>query len=48
MAKPWVISDSAKRDIAEILDNVIEYTTHTSTGVRLYEELIEKFNWHAS
>lgn len=44
MAKPWVISDNAKRDIAEILDNVIEYTTHTSTGVRLYEELIEKFN----
>lgn len=33
MAKLWVISDNAKRDIAEILDNVIEYTTHTATSV---------------
>ncbi|KYK72972.1 hypothetical protein SA3033_10650 [Aggregatibacter actinomycetemcomitans serotype d str. SA3033] len=33
MAKLRVISDNAKRDIAEILDNAIEYTTHTVTGV---------------
>lgn len=44
MAKPWIISNNAKRDIAEILDNVIEYTSHTSTGVKLYQEFLEKFD----
>ena len=44
MAKPWVITDKAKRNIAQILDNVIEYTSHTETGTRLYSELVEKFN----
>lgn len=44
MAKPWIISQNAKRNIAEILDNVVEYTSHTSTGAKLYNEFIEKFD----
>lgn len=44
MAKPWITSDNAKRDIAVILDNVIEYTSHTSTGIKLYQDFLEKFD----
>ena len=48
MAKAWLISDEAQQDIDDIIENIVEYTSWTSTGIKLYSELYEKFELIAS
>ena len=48
MAKAWLISDEAQQDIDDIIENNVEYTSWTSTGIKLYSELYEKFELIAS
>lgn len=43
MAKPYLISDEAFASIDEIIQNVVDYTSYTSSGIKLYNELFEKF-----
>lgn len=44
MAKSVIISDDAQENLENIFDNVVEYTSHTSSGVKLMEELYGKFD----
>ncbi len=39
-----IVSADAKNDIREIMQNVIDYTSYTSSGVKLYNEFREKFD----
>lgn len=43
MAKPYFLSNKALADIDEVIQNVVDYTTYTSTGIKGYNELFEKF-----
>lgn len=43
MAKPYFLSNKALADIDEVIQNVVDYTTYTSTGIKRYNELFEKF-----
>lgn len=44
MSKHWVISAEAQNDINDIIENIVEYTGSTSTGIKLYKELFDKFD----
>lgn len=44
MSKNWLISAEAQLDIDDIIENIVDYTGHTSTGIKLYKELFEKFD----
>lgn len=44
MSKNWLISVEAQLDIDDIIENIVDYTGHTSTGIKLYKELFEKFD----
>lgn len=44
MIKPVIISASAQRDLTEIVENVVDYTGHTASGVKLFNEIYEKFD----
>ncbi|MGX2957159.1 type II toxin-antitoxin system RelE/ParE family toxin [Ursidibacter arcticus] len=41
MRKPYIISDQALKDIDEIIENVIEFTSYTASGIKLYNEIFE-------
>lgn len=43
MAKTLRISSRAQNDIEEILASVIEYTGFESSGIRLQEDIYQKF-----
>ncbi|RKR78590.1 type II toxin-antitoxin system RelE/ParE family toxin [Otariodibacter oris] len=43
MAKKIIITRKAQANINEIINGVIEYTGHASSGIKLYKELYEKF-----
>lgn len=43
MVKPYILADEALADIEEIIQNAVNYTTYTSSGIKLYNELFDKF-----
>lgn len=42
MAK-WILTQPAQRDLVEIVDNVIQFTGHIASGVKLYNDLTDYF-----
>lgn len=43
MAKPYLLSNEAIADIDCIIQNVVDYTGYTSSGIKLYQEIFDKF-----
>ncbi|QGM81002.1 type II toxin-antitoxin system RelE/ParE family toxin [Otariodibacter oris] len=43
MAKQVIITQNAQDNINEIIKSVIEFTGHSSSGIKLYRDLYEKF-----
>lgn len=43
MAK-WVLTARAQCNLVEIVDNVIQFTGYSASGIRLYNELIDHFH----
>lgn len=44
MAKKLVVSKNARNDITGIMKNVVDYTSHTTSGIKIYNEIREKFD----
>ena len=42
MPKPYFFTPQARLDLQEVIDNVVEYTSHRSTGEKLHNEILSK------
>lgn len=40
----WELTESAQADLDEIIYNVIAYTGHSSTGIKLINDIVERLD----